>query len=91
MSGTTDNATSTDANESKMLVVNGDAGDVVQLVSGSQWTQAGAGLSGATLGGTVAANAYGSSFNFISGHTYAQYNYGGASLFIDETMTLTNL
>lgn len=74
-----------------MLVVNGDGGDVVKLVSGSQWTQAGAGLLVAALGGAVAANAYGSSFNFILSHTYAQYNYGGAGLFIDETMTLTNL
>jgi hypothetical protein len=91
LSGAVDNATSTGADESKMLVVNGDAGDVVQLVSGSQWTQAGSGLAGATLGGTVAANAYGSSFGFVTGDTYAKYTYGGATLFIDETLLVTNL
>lgn len=89
MSDAVDNATSTGADESKMLVLNGDAGDVVQLVSGSQWTQTGFGLAGATLGGAVAANAYGASFGFVSGHTYAKYAYGGATLFMDETVTLS--
>jgi hypothetical protein len=91
MSGAADNATSTGADESKMLVVNGDAGDVVQLVLGSQWTQAGSGLSGATLGGTVAANVYGASFGFVTGETYAKYTYGGATLFVDETVTMSTL
>jgi hypothetical protein len=91
LSGAVDNATSTGADESRMLVINGDAGDVLQLVSGSQWTQTGAGLSGATLGGAVAANAYGPSFGFVAGDTYARYTYGGATLFVDESLLVTNL
>jgi hypothetical protein len=91
LSGAVDNATSTGADESRMLVINGDAGDVLQLVSGSQWTQTGSGLSGATLGGAVAANAYGPSFGFVAGDTYARYTYGGATLFVDESLLVTNL
>jgi VCBS repeat-containing protein len=91
LSGAVDNAISTGADESKMLVINGDAGDVLQLVSGSQWTQTGSGLSGATLGGSMAADAFGSSYGFVAGDTYARYTYGGATLFVDESVTLTNL
>ena len=90
MSGAVDNATTTGVNESKMLVINGDAGDVVQLVSGSQWTQTGAGLSGTTLGATATATtAYGAAFNFVGVHTYAQYSYGGANLFLNDNLTIS--
>ena len=91
MPGAVDNALSTGADESHMLVVNGNAGDVVQLASGSLWAQTSTGLSGTSLGSMTAANSYGSSFGFAAGHTYALYTHSGASLFMDELVQLNTL
>jgi hypothetical protein len=38
----------------------------------------------------VAANSYGSAFGFVAGDTYAKYTYGGATLFVDESLLVTN-
>ena len=80
-----DNPTTLDVNEAKMLVVSGDAGDTLQLLDGNQWAQTAQGLSVAMLSDT-----YGSNYNYASNHTYAQYNYNGATLFVDELMLKTN-
>jgi hypothetical protein len=69
-----------------MLVINGNAGDTVQLVGGINWTTVTTGVSGATLAAT-----YGAGYAFAAADTYREMSYNGATLFIDETMTRTNL
>ena len=84
LSGATDN-TATNADESKMLVVSGNAGDTVNLVSLSSWS-AGSSQTAASLTST-----YGSAYNFLSGHTYKAYTLNGATVFVDDAVTLSNL
>jgi hypothetical protein len=85
MQGTADNL-DTPVDESSMLVVNGNAGDTVQLVGGINWTTVTSDVSGASLNST-----YGTGYNFAPGDLYTQLSYGGGTLFIDEAMTRTNL
>ncbi|WP_161499671.1 S-layer family protein [Limnohabitans sp. TS-CS-82] len=80
-----DNATTTAINESHTVVVNGngtgapDASDVLGLVDSASWTTSATHLTAANL-----TSAYGSNFAFTSGHQYAQYTNGMATLFVDE-------
>jgi VCBS repeat-containing protein len=85
LSGTTDNAATTAANESKMLVVSGDAGDTVELVDKASWN-VGSSQSAASLTAL-----YGKSYNFVTGHTYKAYTLNGATLFVDDAVTLNTL
>jgi hypothetical protein len=85
MQGTADNL-DTPVDESSMLVLNGNAGDTVQLVGGINWTTVTSGVSGASLNST-----YGAGYNFAATDKYTQLSYGGGTLFIDEAMTRTNL
>jgi hypothetical protein len=85
MSDIADNPATT-ANEGSMLVLNGNAGDTVQLVGGINWTTVTTGVSGATLAAT-----YGAGYAFAAADTYREMSYNGATLFIDEAMTRTNL
>jgi hypothetical protein len=85
MSDIADNLATT-ANEGSMLVLNGNAGDTVQLVGGINWTTVTSGVSGASLAAT-----YGSDYAFAAADTYREMSYNGATLFIDEAMTRTNL
>jgi hypothetical protein len=85
MSDIADNPATT-ANEGSMLVINGNAGDTVQLVGGINWTTVTTGVSGATLAAT-----YGAGYAFAAADTYREMSYNGATLFIDEAMTRTNL
>ena len=85
MSDITDNLATT-ANEGSMLVLNGNAGDTVQLVGGINWATVTSGVSGASLAAT-----YGSGYGFIAADTYREMSFSGATLFIDEAMTRTNL
>jgi hypothetical protein len=82
MGNVVDNAATAGVDESDMLVVKGDAGDVVQLQDVASWTQTGA-QSGATLTTT-----FGAAYGFEAGHTYKQYSQGTANLFVDELMTV---
>lgn len=85
LSGTTDNAATTAANESKMLVVSGDAGDTVELVDKASWN-VGSSQTAASLTAL-----YGSAYNFMTGHTYKAYTLAGATLFVDNAVTLNTL
>ena len=86
MSDIADNSATTAANEGSMLVINGNAADTVQLVGGINWTTVTTGVSGATLAAT-----YGAGYAFAAADTYRQLTYNGATLFIDEAMTRTNM
>jgi Ca2+-binding RTX toxin-like protein len=85
MGAVADNAATAGVDEGDMLVVKGDAGDVLQLSTGASWAQTGA-QSGATLTTT-----FGAAYGFEAGHTYMQYTQGTANLFVDELMTRTLL
>ncbi|WP_205872763.1 Ig-like domain-containing protein [Limnohabitans planktonicus] len=85
MSDIADNLATT-ANEGSMMVLNGNAGDTVQLVGGINWTTVTSGVSGASL-----ATTYGTDYAFAAADTYREMSYNGATLFIDEAMTRTNL
>ena len=85
MSDIADNP-ATPANEGSMLVITGNAGDTVQLVGGVNWSTVTTGVSGATLNAM-----YGSAYHFVAADTYREMSYNGATLFIDETMTRTNV
>ncbi|WP_146183861.1 S-layer family protein [Limnohabitans sp. T6-20] len=76
MGAVADNAATAGVDEGDMLVVKGDAGDVVQLQAVASWAQAGA-QSGATL-----ATTFGSAYGFEAGHTYMQYTQGLATLYV---------
>jgi hypothetical protein len=56
------------------------------LVGGINWTTVTTGVSGATLAAT-----YGAGYAFAAADTYREMSYNGATLFIDEAMTRTNL
>ena len=81
-----DNTATSGVNESQMLVVNGKAGDTVQLVGGINWTTVTTGLTGESLNST-----YGADYNFTPADRYTQLSNNGVTLFIDEALTRTNL
>ncbi|WP_233260963.1 S-layer family protein [Limnohabitans sp. WS1] len=81
MSGTTD-VTATAANESKMLVVSGNADDTLNLVNLASWN-VGAAQTAASLSA-----AYGSAYNFQAGKTYKAYTLNGATVFVDQAITV---
>jgi hypothetical protein len=81
-----DNAATSGVNESQMLVVNGKAGDTVQLLGGINWTTVTTGLTGESLNST-----YGADYNFTPADRYTQLSNNGVTLFIDEALTRTNL
>jgi hypothetical protein len=85
MSDIADNPATT-ANEGSMLVLNGNAGDTVQLSGGVNWTTVTSGVSGASLSAT-----YGAGYNFVAGDMYTQLSNSGATLFLDESMTRSNV
>lgn len=84
LSGTTD-VVSTQADESKMLVVSGNAGDTLNLVNLASWN-VGAAQTAASL-----STAYGSAYNFLASHTYKAYTLNGATVFVDQAITVATL
>ncbi|MGV0984163.1 MAG: Ig-like domain-containing protein [Limnohabitans sp.] len=84
LSGTTD-VTGTAADESKMLVVSGNAGDTLNLVNLTSWN-VGAAQTAADL-----TTIYGSAYNFLAGHTYKAYTLNGATVFVDQAIATTTL
>ena len=82
LSGATDNAATVDADESKMLVVNGNAGDALNLADLSAWTV------GATQTGASLITTYGSAHKFVSGDSYKMLTLNGATLFVDSTVNI---
>ena len=82
LSGATDNAATVGVDESKMLVVNGNAGDTVNVANLDAWA-VGVSQSGDSLSAT-----YGSAYKFLSGHTYKALTLNGATLFVDSTVTV---
>ena len=83
LSDVLDNAATSGADESKMLVINGNSDDKVELVGGDLWSTKATGLSAADLEST-----FGADYNFTAGHTYAQHSLNGATVFRDELVTL---
>jgi hypothetical protein len=83
--GTTDNSLTTGTDESKMLIVSGNAGDALQLVNLSSWTQ------GSTQTAAALTTLYGSEYRFLSGRSYQSYTLAGATLFVDTALALSNL
>lgn len=86
MSDIADNLATSGVDEGKMLVVSGNAGDTTQLSGGINWATVLSGQTAANLSST-----YGSGYGFVTGHTYTQYGYNGATLFLDELMTKINV
>ena len=82
ISGASDNAATNLSDESRMLVINGNAGDVVQLVNLADWSVS-ANQSGESLAAT-----YGSAFQFKAGRSYKEFKLNGATLFVDSTATV---
>jgi hypothetical protein len=82
LSGATDNSATTGVDESKMLVVSGNSGDILQVVSLENW-YVGVSQTAASLTST-----YGAGYNFVSGHTYKAYTLNGATLFVDQALTV---
>jgi methionine-rich copper-binding protein CopC len=83
LSGASDNA-STAVDESKMLIVNGNAGDGVQFMDGTNWS-AGQSFTGNSLNLT-----YGAAFAFKSSSTYKLYTAAnGATVFVNSLVTVT--
>jgi len=85
MSGATDNPATT-ADESKLLVVNGNAGDTVQVVNLSSWSTSAATQTAAALTAT-----YGSAYQFKAGSTYKEFTRRGATLFVENTVTVSTI
>jgi hypothetical protein len=81
----TDNPATT-VNEAKMMVVHGNANDYVNIVGGANMVTSATKLQAVDLLST-----YGSGYGFVPGQTYSQLSYGGGTLFIDESMTRTNV
>jgi hypothetical protein len=77
-SGTTDNLATTAVDESKMMVVLGDAGDAVVLQDAASWAVQ------SSLKGSDLATLYGADYGFSGTRQYSQYSKGGATLFVDE-------
>ncbi len=72
----------TSADESKMLVVNGNTGDILQLAG--TWT------AGASTSGSVLAATYGAAYGFNSAVNYVAYTLNGATVFVASPMTVQN-
>jgi uncharacterized protein YaiE (UPF0345 family) len=83
MVNASDNA-ATAVNEAGMLVINGDAGDAVQLEDDVNWQTVTTGVSGEALTAM-----YGSAYYFVATDTYSQLTNGAGTLFIDEAMKWT--
>ncbi|PUE47864.1 hypothetical protein B9Z47_08355 [Limnohabitans sp. 2KL-1] len=83
--GTADNSLTTGADESKLLIVSGNASDSLQLVNLSSWTQ------GTAQTAAALTTVYGSEYRFLTGHSYKAFTLGGATLFVDTTLTVSNL
>ncbi|WP_146183204.1 Ig-like domain-containing protein [Limnohabitans sp. Bal53] len=81
-----DNTATSGVDESQMLVVNGKAGDKVQLVGGANWTNVATGLTGELLNST-----YGADYKFTSTDRYTQMSNNGVTLFLDDDLTRSNL
>ena len=82
LSDVLDNPATAGVNESKMLVVNGHAGDSAELTDSLNWNTVMTGQTAATLSST-----FGEAYHFVPGHTYSQLNQNGTTLFIDEAIT----
>jgi VCBS repeat-containing protein len=85
LSGTTDNPATYGVDESKLLVVSGDAGDEVQLTNFAAWSV------GTLRNADTMRSELGNSYNFITGHTYKAYTLAGVTLFVDDNITTTSL
>lgn len=83
LSGTTDNPATYGVDESKMLVVSGDAGDKVELANFAAWS-----VGTLRLAETLSAE-LGSGYNFLGGHTYKAYTLAGVTLFVDNAIETT--
>jgi hypothetical protein len=77
-SGTTDNAATNGVDESKMMVVLGDAGDAVVLQDAASWAVQ------SSLKGSDLATLYGADYGFSGTRQYSRYSKDGATLFVDE-------
>ena len=84
LSNTTDVAGNL-AYESKMVVVSGNAGDTLNLVNLTSWNV------GAVQTAEALSTVYGSAYNFLTGHTYKAYTLNGATVFVDQAMTVATL
>ncbi|OYU30400.1 MAG: hypothetical protein CFE39_13655, partial [Comamonadaceae bacterium PBBC2] len=82
LSDVLDNPATSGVDESKMLVVNGHAGDSAELTDSLNWNTVMTSQTAATLSST-----FGEAYHFVPGHTYSQLNQNGATLFIDEAIT----
>ena len=85
LSGTTDNPATYGVDESKLLVVSGDAGDEVQLTNFAAWSV------GTLRNADTMRSELGNSYNFITDHTYKAYTLAGVTLFVDDNITTTSL
>lgn len=85
LSGTTDNLATYGVDESKLLVINGDSGDEVQLANFAAWSV------GTLRGAATLSAELGSSYNFITGNTYTAYTLAGVTLYLDNNITATSL
>jgi hypothetical protein len=81
-----DNTATSGVDESQMLVVNGKAGDTLQLLGGINWTTVTTGLTGESLNST-----YGADYNFTPSDLYIQLRNNGVTLFLDDDLTRSNL
>ena len=73
--------TGTPANESKMVVVNGD-NDSLQLVG--NWNV------GSVTAGAMLSSTYGSAYKFVSGVNYTAYTLNGSTVFVASGVSVTN-
>jgi hypothetical protein len=88
LSGASDN-TLTAVNEAKLIVVNGNSGDAVELldpkVGGtSQWS------AGLTETGVELIAKLGAAQGFVSGQSYKAYTLAGVTVYINTALTFTN-
>jgi hypothetical protein len=68
-------------NSAHQLVVNGNAGDAVQLVDLSSWTKS------ATASTTAALISAVGDLGFVTGHSYFVFTLNGATMYVDNTIT----
>ena len=86
MTNLADNPDTVGVNENQMMVINGNAGDSLQLVNGSLWSTVATGQTAVNLSAI-----YGSSYHFATGATYTEYTINSATLFVDELITKSNV
>jgi VCBS repeat-containing protein len=75
---------STAVNEAKLLVVNGNSGDLVELANKRQWHE------GALESGTTLATQLGSQHGFIAGQDYRAFTLNGVTLYVNAAMGNVN-